>query len=107
MAYVLIERQSGGCDYTIGCGLRVTNLKATTLAEAQEEAVSGIGDAWQAEYEYGIQHAELLEVTSSVDLASLLNQRASERRQVKAREDAAETETAERALLEKLQKKYG
>jgi len=38
--YYLIERAGGGCDYTIGCGLRISQLhNATTMDEAIIEAV--------------------------------------------------------------------
>lgn len=29
--------QDGGCDYTIGCGVKVIELKAETVQEAREE----------------------------------------------------------------------
>lgn len=31
--------QEGGCDYTIGCGLKIVQLKAETLPQAYEEIV--------------------------------------------------------------------
>ena len=38
MEYRLILTQDGGCDYTIGCGVRIVKLEAQTLSEAKAEA---------------------------------------------------------------------
>lgn len=38
MRFFLKEFQTGGCDYTIGCGTRVTEIEADTLEEAVEKA---------------------------------------------------------------------
>jgi hypothetical protein len=32
--FLLVEDQSGGCDYTIGCGTRVTEFEAADMAAA-------------------------------------------------------------------------
>lgn len=105
--YYLIERQSGGCDYTIGCGIRVTQLSAKTRDEAMEEAAEEIGNAWHEKYEHAIDSAELLEVAESVDLSEFLNQKKAER---EAKERAA-SEVKQRKKDEeefaRLQRKLG
>ncbi len=51
--YIVVEQQSGGCDYTIGCGTRVSLVEADSMKHAlqvfvekhYEEYVSGDADA--------------------------------------------------------------
>jgi len=38
MTFRLILTQDGGCDYTIGCGVRIVKLEAETLLAAKAEA---------------------------------------------------------------------
>ena len=35
--YIAVLRQSGGCDYTIGCGIEVVKLDAESMDDAQRE----------------------------------------------------------------------
>jgi len=46
--YILIEEQppGSGCDYSIGCGIRVTDLRAKTMEEAVKEVID-IEDDWK------------------------------------------------------------
>jgi len=37
--YVLIEEQNNGCDYTIGCGFRITPLRSETMEDAIKEVI--------------------------------------------------------------------
>jgi hypothetical protein len=107
MRYFLIERQSGGCDYTIGCGLRVRELKAASVEEAREVANEMIGTDWQGEYEMAVTKAELLVVQETEDLAPFLNAKAAERAEVKRRKAEAAQEAQERAAYERLKGKFG
>jgi len=58
MPYYLVERQSGGCDYTIGCGIRITQLNAPNMEAAMYAASDKIGSTWRADHEGGIEKAE-------------------------------------------------
>jgi hypothetical protein len=107
MKYMLIERQSGGCDYTIGCGIRVTTLLAKDLKSAKEEAAEAIGNYWHVKYEYSINSAEILEVNRAFDIASFLDKKAQERVEEEAKESAAEQVKKDEAELLRLQKKLG
>ena len=52
--------ESGGCDYTIACGQKLVNLRATNIDEANKEAYQILED-------HGfdrIQTCEILEVSS-------------------------------------------
>jgi hypothetical protein len=44
--YILVEKQNNGCDYTIQCEVRITELKAKTKEEAVEEAI-GLEKDWK------------------------------------------------------------
>lgn len=37
MKYKAYLYQEGGCDYTIGCGIRVIDIEASNIEEAQKE----------------------------------------------------------------------
>jgi hypothetical protein len=107
MRYYLIERQSGGCDYTIGCGIRVTELIATDLEDAKKKAAKNIGSKWRGGDERSIDNAELLEVSESFDLAAFLNQRASDRAKAKKSKEETNKLERDRAELKRLQRKLG
>ena len=62
MQFILIKRQGGGCDYTIGCGIRIRKLKSTNKGDARIEARDLIGSQWGSQNEDGIEEAELLQV---------------------------------------------
>jgi hypothetical protein len=107
MRYYLIERQSGGCDYTIGCGIRITELIANDLEDAKKKAAKNIGSKWRGGDEHSIDNAELLEVSESCDLAAFLDQRAKDR--AEARESKKQTDQLKKdeAEFKRLQKKLG
>jgi len=78
--YYLIQRQAAGCDYTIGCGIRITQLNATSMPKAKEKAAEEIGGAWRTgTYEIAILSADLLEVSKAINLEDFLNQKKLER----------------------------
>ena len=109
MKYYLIQRQSGGCDYTIGCGIRVTQLstKLKSMAEAMEEAAEEIGSSWKGRDEHSIDSAELLEVSESVDLSEFLNQKKVEREAKKRVAAEAKKQRDDEAEFERLKRKLG
>lgn len=108
MRYFLVEKQGGGCDYTIGCGLRITELPfVKSVEEAKAEAAEKIGDYWQGKYEYGIDHAELLVVEDKIDLSDYLTKAAQKREADRKAEEAKDQEKAELETLERLAKKHG
>ena len=107
MRYYLIERQSGGCDYTIGCGIRVTEFIANDLEDAKKKAAKNIGSKWRGGDERSIDSAELLEVSESCDLAAFLDQRALDRAEAKRSKDQARQLELDKAEFDRLQKKLG
>jgi hypothetical protein len=74
MIYYLYEEQDGGCDYSIGCGLRLTRLKATNMEDAIKEALPKL---CTGDNEFGIQRASIIEATQShkIDVAALKEER--------------------------------
>ena len=107
MKYYLIQRQSGGCDYTIGCGIRVTQLSAKTMGKAKEEADEEIGAAWHGEFEHAIDSAELLEVSESIDLSEFLDQKKAERVAKKQAADEIKQRKKDEEEFARLQRKLG
>ena len=67
MTYRLILKQSGGCDYTIGCGVQVVDLSATTLVDARAEARRWIIDEYGDKRgpERSIVSAEIVQIERS------------------------------------------
>jgi len=48
MRYFVVKTQEGGCDYTIGCGISIEMLSATTMQKAIDEVI-GLQDGWKEE----------------------------------------------------------
>jgi len=117
--FLVVETQDGGCDYTIGCGVRHYTMEAesyTALLEEVREVLRtydedhGLhselaGSLGETHPEYLRSSVEVYEIASShwVDLREF--------RQIvvdKRNADAAEkVEASERAELERLKAKYG
>ena len=100
-SYIVHLYQSGGCDYTIGCGTVVCALEADTYTEALEE----VEDLFDEEYDLTlISSATIYEVKSqgSFDVDGL---RARKRAERKA-EIAQAREAKERADYERLKSRY-
>ncbi len=100
MIYTLILSQNGGCDHTIGCGIKIINFASKTYEGALIKAREKILDYSDDE----IDSATLLEVSKSLDLDidSIFDSRNQELdKQAKELE-----EIAEKALLKKLKEKY-
>lgn len=54
-----VIKQEGGCDYSIGCGIRVLELKSGTLAEAVLEVEDWLLET-EGDLSYQIYDATLL-----------------------------------------------
>lgn len=107
MRYYLYETQTGeGCDYTIGCGLRMTPLEATTLEGAKQEVLDGFEEETENLTE-DRESMTILCVTEEVDIMGLLNEIGSERRKERLAKEREQTDAAEKELLAKLLKKHG
>lgn len=67
--YLLIQRESGGCDYTIGCGIKIDILgEVSTMDDAIEECYSKL----QVDR---IESAEILEVSDSLNVQFLIDKK--------------------------------
>lgn len=130
--YYLIERQGGGCDYTIGCGLRISKLDATTMSEAIVAAIGDINELLNDEeiiededylhdtivdnfqlvhrYQdgdmYGVDEAEILEVTDSLDLDDIIHIAQKRLEDVKSQIAAKKKEAEDRKKYEELKKRF-
>lgn len=114
---VILFQEGGGCDYTIGCGVRVDLLNANTLEEARVEARQTLGyinkygdfegdlitdDNYKHEWKLKLEQALLVEVHEDLPIeewSSKLIQKL-EQKVRKKQEDK------ERAEFERLRKKY-
>jgi len=103
--FIAVMKEGGGCDYTIGCGIRVVELP---------ERIETVEDAEQYLYDHGelygtegckLKLATLYKVAEEhhIDLTTIYDVAA--KRQAEARESQREAE--ERRLLGQLQEKYG
>jgi hypothetical protein len=111
--FITIEYQSGGCDYTIGCGVRVSDpFEADSLQAAFEHYVASreadyldelYYNPWEGD-EYTPDEAEIWEVTNyaSVDIPRL---RQAFQDKINAAKET-EKEAEEKAELKRLQEKY-
>lgn len=102
--YMVELQQSGGCDYTIGCGLVTESLDATSEAEAIAEVTEMIREN-HSHAEGRIDSATLYAVVDviRVDVKGIYQAIAAEQKAALA----AEKERKERAEFDRLQKKYG
>jgi hypothetical protein len=115
MKYYLWEEQDGGCDYSIGCGIRITEIEgAKDLGDAIRIAC-GVNpppgediecDAMIATMgEFAVSSARVLTVADvhEIDLVALR----AEREAMLEKAKQAEREEKERKELARLKKKYG
>lgn len=102
--FLVVHEQSGGCDYTIGCGVLVEEYEGDSIEEVLAEVrQNGIDDGWlldrhEARRESVSVHRVAEEVEAPLD---------DWRRDESAREQRADDERVERELLAKLAAKYG
>lgn len=133
--YYYIRRQSAGCDYSIGCGVSIGRISASSKEEAIERII-GLSAEWEKEYraavkngkdaedyysdliastglytvspnkENSIFHAQLLEVVSDTDILPILEAKLLEISSLKDSLLKEEQEKFERKQYEKLKKKF-
>lgn len=118
MRFLLIEEQANGCDYTIGCGVRLTYLNVENAQDAAKQAIQKIaGDGTHSNpgcwptgpddrHDYLIDKARILAITAELDLAPALDAIMVERAQEAIRQDAKSEDEQERAEFERLKKKF-
>lgn len=100
MKFKLYLKQSGeGCDYMIGCGSKMINLRSTSREAALEEAKNEIAERTHSECEIG--EAILLEAFEDISHLSqeVIDEKAAERQEAKMAE--------KRRQLEKLKAELG
>lgn len=109
MKFLLVEKQGGGCDYTIGCGIRTSIIEADNMKDAVAK-VSGVdkyGDYILnlGNNEHSINRATLYQIASEqeVDLSGLRH----ERTQKEAEEQAKKTLEDKKKQLKKLKEELG
>lgn len=60
--YVLVIRQTGGCDYTIGCGTKLIPLDAQDIEDAEKEVDFYIGNNWDVGTVETFKSAKIMDV---------------------------------------------
>lgn len=93
--------QEGGCDYTIGCGCKVVDIKATTMEEAKKEILEII-DYYSIDNLDSVEIYEISEVFE-VDLDEIKNNIEKEEDNIKF----MQKELEELKEFERLKNKYG
>jgi hypothetical protein len=126
MKYYYIRRQSQGCDYTIGCGISVKEIRAKSKEEAIEKIIglpddwkewdddslhdnlcsSGLADVAEDAWERKICSAELIEVNNSIDLMPILKFKLKEIQDFRSERKKKAAEDEEKLQYEKLKKKF-
>lgn len=102
--YMVILVQDGeGCDYTIGCGVKVEPLKARTVEDARAEAQRTIMSDGYLEREDAVYKAVL--VTDHEDLP--VESWKAGMKAIREAEEAEEQRAKELSELERLKRKYG
>ena len=114
--YFLYEAQTGqGCDYTIGCGSRLTEIKASSLEEVLNKLVppfTSLDDDEYYEDEYlrtdasRRATAQVLVCHDVVDLIPLLNAKSAEHSKAHKAKEKADADEAERLKYEELKAKF-
>lgn len=112
-SFALLLRQEGeGCDYTIGCGLKVVPLNETTVEAARVEAEGLFKNREFKFYEEtsdestdAVEEAVIIRMVGSI--ADNVRAWMREEAQLQARGAQASTEAGERSMLGRLLAKYG
>lgn len=112
--FLVIYRQRGGCDYTIGCGIQISTIEAPTVKIAVASVIEGLTKTGDEGGEFGDETVESLARIDVYEIAGGDDAHVSIPRDAwlaahrTARESAekARAETKERAELDRLKKKY-
>jgi hypothetical protein len=98
-----LKQGAEGCDYTIGCGQTLINIKTSSIEEAKQKLAEIIAEEYSGERE--LESAELFEVeqTFMMDTTSIY-QEADEREETRKKNETTEKERQE---FERLKAKFG
>ena len=115
MRYFLHEKQPNGCDYTIGCGVRLSEIEgAQSMNEAVQMATAlnpspGEDLEWNARIitkgEMALSHAEVLAVSEVVVID--LEFFRTVRQALRDKASVLSREASDRTEYERLHKKFG
>lgn len=108
MSWFIVMQQNGGCDYSIGCGIKIIRISGNSLEEATIAAknffLSEDGSYYLTSDESKISEACLVE---SNDEELPIHQWRGELNARKIEKEKKLQEAKELAELERLKKKYG
>lgn len=107
MSWYAFLEQNGGCDYTIGCGVALTKLAATSEEQALQEVKEIYGNDFQNENENSIQHVTLFEVNREINIDHLLLAEKVNKLQTKLEINRLENKEKRRKEYEDLKKEFG
>ena len=93
-----------GCDYTIGCGHAVIDLKAQNIEDAKIELADRIRDSYSS-METSLESAVIFEISDEFELNVTEYYKELERK--RREEERAYREQKEREEFERLKQKYG
>ncbi len=63
MKYKAYLKQEGGCDYTIGCGIRVIDIEASDIIEAKDKLFKEVKETYN-DSENRLSKVELYEINN-------------------------------------------
>lgn len=105
LKFLRVWFQDGGCDYTIGCGIRLETIEAADITAATDQTIIDIVDGKIEMGEGGMNRFEIYPIGPHVSVnASVwktLVEAARERRRCE------EQESKDRAEYERLKNKFG
>ncbi len=119
--YYVVKKQNGGCDYTIGCGIRIEKLRAKSMQEAISE-VMDLPEDWlqmediNEEYlgnsiddmldYYNLTECKILKVSDEVDMLPIMKKEQIKIKEVKSLAVKEKAEKEEREKYEALKLKF-
>ena len=101
--YALVKGRGDGCDYTIGCNLTWTRLKAVSLEQAKMEAITNYPPSIDRDFGTDIESILILGVVDEANLAIELDARRAETHAEKKKAEQAK----KRAEFERLKRELG
>lgn len=113
--FYLLRKQGGeGCDYTIACGYAFTKLRGTSKEKVIGKLISDSNFSEEENYweeylhggERGLDICLLVEAESVTDLMPLITKFEEDKKKAKLEKEAKKQEESERALYDKLKKKF-
>lgn len=131
--YLLVRRQGGGCDYTIGCGISVSSFQAESMEDAERKIVD-LEEDWKKQareaedpFYYldlcireshifdvdprndcsACEEIELYEISDSLDMVPILREKLNNINAFKRELEAEVVKARDLAEFERLKKKLG